>query len=46
MHAYLTEHYPEIGEQIRRTKVLGDETQATLVKALDRFREQFAQGVE
>jgi F-type H+-transporting ATPase subunit alpha len=41
MHAYLIEHYPEIGEQIRRTKLLSDDTQATLMKALDRFREQF-----
>jgi len=46
MHAYLIEHYPEIGEQIRRTKLLSDDTQATLEKALGRFREQFSTQAE
>jgi F-type H+-transporting ATPase subunit alpha len=41
MHAYLIEHHPEIGEQIRKTKLLTDDLQATLTRALDQFAAQF-----
>ncbi|NUQ71482.1 MAG: F0F1 ATP synthase subunit alpha [Chthonomonadales bacterium] len=41
MHAYLEEHYPEIGQQLRKTRLLTDDVQATLTAALDRFRNQF-----
>ncbi|MBM3493673.1 MAG: F0F1 ATP synthase subunit alpha, partial [Armatimonadetes bacterium] len=44
MHAYLAERYPEIGEQIRKTRLLSDDLQATLTKALEQFKNLFQTG--
>ncbi|NLI00081.1 MAG: F0F1 ATP synthase subunit alpha [Chthonomonadales bacterium] len=41
MHAYLAEHYPEIVEEIRKTKELPEDLQQQLTKALDRFAEHY-----
>jgi F-type H+-transporting ATPase subunit alpha len=46
MHAFLNERYPEIEEQIRKTKQLSDEIQVTLRKALDEFSAKFTQTPE
>jgi len=42
MHAFLEEHYPEIGEELRKTKELPEDLQKQITKALDRFSEHFA----
>ncbi len=41
MHAYLEEHYPQIGEELRKTKELTEDLQQQITKALDRFAERF-----